>query len=293
MSKAGFLSLVFCLWPCLSGCFETQFQYKTTVKSDGSIERATTIEGRGAKIFKSPEGEGWEARTWETPGEEALFKTPVNHIEAKGKFPARGLIPSDFSLDVHSMEKNWSEEDKQWLETLGIKAPYAEHLFSGNKITTSRLKGWLTETTVYEEKFQLVGILKIIAADLRREIQKQNEIRGESFSDAEVDVMADLRLADEILPLVSFRSELQMPGKIVSTNAAQKDRSRAVWKFSLKDFENDHSTYILSAVSRQLRPIGLWFLVVAGSILLLFILLAFFAARGLRKKGPRPPPQRK
>src|SRR4051812_19292049 len=109
----SFLALAFLL--LFSGCFETEFNFKTTVHQDGTVERQTHIDGRGANLFKVPDGKGWQAKVWETQGQEALLPATYHHIEAHGKFASGETVPPDYQFDQTKLGENWQERNKERL----------------------------------------------------------------------------------------------------------------------------------------------------------------------------------
>ena len=300
-----FLLLFSSIFPLLlAGCFETQFQFHTVVHPDGSVIRETRVEGRGAHLFKLPEGGGWESQSWESRGEEALIPDTYYHGRARGRFAPGQEIPPDYELDIAKQEENWAEKKKARFEKAGIQPPFEEHLFSRNQIQVSQVKGWLTLTTFYEETFLNAGVIPVLLTDLKEEIRRQGENRGEVFQDSEIDVMAKLRLEDEILPEVRFESEVSLPGKIVSTSGRRAGKGKVEWKFTMKDFsatnlggsaanfggEEQHSQYTLRAASRSLRPAAVVILAAAAVLLALFAFLNFWGMR-LQKRPKKRRPQ--
>jgi len=267
----------------LSGCLETTFDFKTQVESDGSVLRRTKIAGRGAAFFKAPEKEGWKSNTWETKGEGALLAQTEYHIASEGRFRAGHETSSDYELDLSKRFPEWGEKEKKRLAEAGIRPPFEENLYSRNQIRLNRVQGWLTVTTVYEETFQNKGVLELLLLDLKDEIRRQGEIRQEKFEEAELEVMAQLRMEDEILAGLRFKSELQMPGKLLKSNARRVERGKAVWEFSMKDFADGYSRHTLWAISRSFRLPGI--MVVAGGLLLA---LTFFVLGGVGVKQRRP-----
>ncbi len=268
----------------LSGCIETEFDFKTTVKQDGSVQRATAIDGRGAKIFKVPEKGPWQSRTWETKGSHALFPDTYQHIRSQGFFPSGQVIPSDYEFDLVKVTSGWTPEERKKLEESGIKQPFENNIFSRNQVEVRRYQGFLTVTFVYEETFQNVNIIPLLMMDLKQEIKQQSESRGQSFQDSELEELARVRLEDEILPQIHFASEVEMPGKLLSTNGQTAGKNKASWKFSLKDFQGSYSIYTLKAVSRVYRPFALLFFASMTGLLLIVLV---FVLIGMKRYKPR------
>jgi len=284
-----FLYLIAIL-PFLSGCFETKFQFKTVIDQDGSILRQTKIEGRGANLFNVPSGPGWEVKTWETKGSETVFPDTYYHVLAQGKFRPHEVISSDYQFNVDRQLKDLDEEGKKQLELAGVKPPYEQNLFSRNKIQVNILKGWLTQTFVYEEVFQTAGEIDILLSDIQEEIKKKNGERTTPLAEEELKELARLRLEDEYLSQIQFQSEVTIPGKIVSTNASGTEKGKAVWKFSMKDFQDNYSVYTLRVISRSLSPAGLIFSMGVG--LFAFFVLVLLVI-GIQKRKSEDASKRK
>lgn len=281
--RLGKFLLIFLLALPLAGCIETEFDFKTVVKSDGSVTRNTAIDGRGAKLFKVPGGE-WKSRTWETRGTSALFPDTYHHIRSQGFFPAEKPITSDYEFDLPKLTEEWTEAEKKKLEDAGVKQPFENSIFSRNKIEVQRFQGFFTVTYVYEETFQNVNVVPLLMMDLKQEVKAQSEGRGQSFQDSELEELARVRLEDEILPQIRFKSEIELPGKIISTNGKQEGERKAVWKFSLRDFQGSYSVYTLRASSRMFRPLALLFF---GSMALLLLVVSALVIVGMSRFKPR------
>ncbi len=283
MKKQIFLA---CALILLSGCFDTEFNFKTTVHRNGSLSRETKIDGRGARFFKAPDGPGWTSKTWKTPGEQTFVDDASYHIEAQGRFKPNQTPLPDYQLDVASRAKDWAEPQKKRLDAAGIKPPYHENLYSRNQVKVSVLRGWFTVTTFYEEKFENAGIVPLLLMDLKEDVRHASTLRGENFTEVELDGLARLRLTDEILPEIRFHSEVSLPGKVISSNARQREKSKAVWDFTMKDFQDNYSTYTLKASSQSLRLPGIIFVI--GMVLLsfaLFVLVIFGVHLQKQKNG--------
>ena len=273
----------------LSGCFEAQFDFKTVVDPDGAILREMHIDGRGANLFIVPKGDGWQAKSWETKGASTLLPAVVHHVQASGQFRPGQLIPSDYEFDFSKQMQSWQEEDRKRVEKAGIKPPFEEHLFSRNSVRVNQLKGLFTVTTIYEEVFQNAGIMDLLLMDLKDELKKQAAQSGQELKDPELGEIAKLRLESEILPEIRFKSEVELPGKIVSTNGKLGGNGFVRWQFSLKDFQKGYSTYTLQAVSRTLQVSALWLLAFLAGLLLIFVILALAGMKQLsgRRRSSR------
>ena len=270
-----------------SGCFETQMEMKTTIQRGGTVLRETRLDGRGANLFKVPAGPGWESKTWETQGEEAFLAGTYYHVASRGRFASGQLIPPDYEFDFAKQAKGWGDKEKSRLKLASIKTPYEENLFSRNRVKISTIKGWFTVTTFYEETFQNAGVIDVLLLDLTEEVRKQSASRSENFQEVELKQLAQIRLADDILPGIRFRSEVSMPGKIVSTNANRKEHGSLIWEFSMKDFEKDYSIYTLKAVSRSLRLPGIIFLLGTGLFAFALFVLITLGLRLSRQRNPK------
>lgn len=262
-----------------SGCFETDFDFKTSVKSDGSVQRTVAIDGRGANFFKVPAGE-WKTRTWETKGGQALLPSVYYHVRSQARFRPGAPIPPDYEFDTARVSSSWTPEEHKRLEQAGIKPPFDQTVFSRNQIKVHRFQGILTVTTIYEEIFQNANVIPLIMLDLKDEIRQQSEARGQNFQDSELEDLARLRLEEEILPQIRFKSEVEMPGEITSTNGVQTGKHTIEWKFSMRDFQGGYSIYTLRAASREFRPMALLFFVLSGLLaVFIFILVVLGMSR--------------
>ena len=70
----------------LSGCFETNFYFKTVVHRNGKIDREIQINGRGADRFLPPSGPQWKVMTSESKGGQSILDDTHYHIHAVGHF---------------------------------------------------------------------------------------------------------------------------------------------------------------------------------------------------------------
>src|SRR3989338_7021881 len=102
MRKALFLSATLLL---LTGCFETDFKFKTTVKPNGSVIRETKIDGRGANRFAAPWGKGWEVKTFVTRGGQSILEDTYYHVQAIGRFRNASEIGSDYQFNSEKQDR--------------------------------------------------------------------------------------------------------------------------------------------------------------------------------------------
>ncbi len=285
MSLCAIFSFLF----ILSGCFESQFDFKTVVHPDGSVVRQTQIEGRGAALFKVPAGEGWQSRVWDTKGTTTLLLADVHHVAALGEFKPGQAIPGDYAFDFSKQIQSWQEEDRKKVEKAGIQLPFEENLFSHNQIRVIRQNGFLTVTMIYEEVFQNAGVMNLLLIDLKEELAKQGAQSGQDLKDPELEELARLRLESEILPEIRFKSEVRLPGKIISTNGKPAGNGVVRWQFSLKDFQKGYSTYTLQAVSRTLKVPGFWML---SFLVALFLFCTFLVLAGVKQVSSKRKPNK-
>lgn len=265
-----------------SGCFENEFGFHTVVKTDGSVTRTFSMDGRGANFFKAPSGP-WQSKTWESKGGTALIPSVYYHVRSEGSFGDDQKIPSDYEFDTAKIISAWSETEHKRLEEAGIKQPYDETIFSRNQIKVHRLQGLLTVTVIYEEVFQNANIIPLIMLDLKEEIRKQSVERGQSFQDSELEDLARLRLEEEILPQIRFKSEVEMPGEVTSSNGTQAGKNKVSWKFTMRDFQGGYSIYTLRATSKIFKPMALLFFALAA---LLAIVLFVIGLIGMNRFRP-------
>ena len=275
----------------LGGCFETEFHFDTRIQPDGTVIRKTRIEGRGATLFEVPSGKGWKTKTWETRGEKTLISEVISHVQAEGRFKAGQEIPSDYAFNLEKQSAHWQEKDKKRLEEAGIKPPYEAQIFSHNQIRIQQIKGWFTVTTFYEETFETAGVLALLFQDLKEEIRREGEGRGQVYQLAELEAFAKLRIEEEILPEFHFESEVELPGKILTTNGQQLSTAKTVWKFSMKDFQKDFSSYKLTASSEAFRLSGFLFAGLCLALLAGFLILGVLGRKIYKRDlfGPGKP----
>ncbi len=277
----------------LSGCFETEFDFKTKVNPDGTVFRTTSLDGRGAYLFKAPNELGWKAKLWETKGENALIPLSEHHIRLEGRFnPGQDILP-DYHFDILKISESWSEKDTKKLEEAGIKPPFDRNIFSRNQIRIHRIQGLLTTTTVYEEIFQNANVIPVLMLDLKEEIRKQSESRGQNFQDSELEDLARLRLEEEILPQIRFKSEIELPGEVSSTNGKLEGKNKVTWKFTMRDFQGGYSIYTLRAASRMFRPAALLFFSAVGFLVLFMLVLILLGMSRFRSTPYESQPKKK
>lgn len=277
----------------LSGCFETEFDFKTVVKSDGTVLRNSSLHGRGGNLFKLPNENGWTAKAWETKGENSLIPMVEHHAKLEGRFQAGKLIPSDYQFDVTKISESWAEKEQKRLADAGIKPPFESTVFSRNQINIHRIQGLLTTTTVYEEIFQNANVIPILMMDLKDEIRKQSESKGQNFQDSELEDLARLRLEEEILPQIRFSSSVELPGEIASANGKQDGKNKVIWKFTMKDFQAGYSIYTLRATSRVFRPMAVFFFAAVGFLVLFMSVLILIGMSKFRSAPYDSQPKKK
>lgn len=260
----------------ITGCFETNFNFKTVVRRGGAIDREVKIDGRGADRFLPPEGPQWKIKTFETKGGQAILQDTHYHIHAAGRFKSAEKISSDFRYNVADLLGNVTDETrKEFIEELGIKEPFEENIRAANQIELKRKRSFWSVEYEYAETFQNRWLIPILAHDLKKEIMRKEAISlvtSESTASAsgetapelaalapallapeKVEAMAQAKLKQEILPQFRFHSELTLPGKIISTNATTVRGGTLVWDFTGADFQKNYSTYELRAVSRAVN----------------------------------------
>lgn len=270
-----------------SGCFDTSFDFKTVIHPNGEVSRQTKIEGRAANLFKVPDGPGWKSQISENKGGSAILPDIRYSVEASGKFQPGQVIAPDYQFSIADHVKGWGEKEKARAALAGIQPPYTDHVFSKNLVKINRVKGFFSETYFYEETFQNAGIISLLLIDIREELRGQAQLRGETLEDSELDILANLRLEEDILPQFRFKSEIQMPGKVISTNGKKNSKSKAIWEFTLKDFQQEYSIYKIEAVSRSLRTAGIIFWGIFGGLGFLFVVFAVIGILNMKrgKKG--------
>ena len=318
-----FLLVGSCLF-LLTGCFETDFGFKTTIKPNGSIVRETKIDGRGANRFVAPSGPGWEVKTYETKGGQSILEDTYYHIHAFGRFKSASEIRSDYQFDTSKQFSDISDEERKNFIDLGIVEPFEENIYSKNFVEVVKHHGIFKSTYEYQEIFQNKGIIQLLLNDIKKEIIREQAvtlpsqgsvkgsladaaskastepatataglkpaedvtktpkvtIEGQLLSSHAVETIARERLAKDTLSKFKFRSEVSLPGEIVSSNAGSLVGSTAVWEFSLADFELNYSRYILTARSQMVE----WKTV---SLLVILIGVILFGMSFARKKTPK------
>lgn len=285
---------VACLF-LLTGCFETDFNFKTTVQPDGSVLRETKIDGRGADRFLPPSGKGWEVKSYETKGGQSILEDIYHHVEAVGKFKSASEISSDYQFASTKQFEDISDEERKNFISLGIVEPFEENVYSRNNVQVVKYPGLFKSTIEYHEIFQNKGIVELLLMDVRKEVVREQavpipsgenkgitdvesiQVGGELLPDRTVDSIALERLKADILSKFRFRSEVTMPGKIVSSNAGTLIGNTAIWNFSIGDFSPRYSRYVLEVKSEMIE----WKTIVLLVVLLVVIL---FGVSFFRKK---------
>lgn len=286
-----------------AGCFETDFNFKTVVKRDGSILREAKIDGRGANRFVVPEGPGWQAKSFETKGGQSILEDTYHHIYAVGRFRNASEMGSDYQLDTEGQLKDISDEERRNFIELGITEPFGSSVFSRNFVNVVKHRGIFASTFEYQEIFQNKGIVQLLLRDVKKEVVREKSVplpKDEAVPPAEekepeavkldggllgpdtVEKIAEDRMVNDILKKFNFRSEVSLPGKIIFSNADSMVSGAAVWEFSAADFKDAHSRFTLEARSRMVE----WRTIVLLIILLLVGLfgLSFVKTKPARKK---------
>lgn len=275
-----------CLMMVCAGCLETEYEFKTVVNEDGSVFRETLIEGRGFQFFLPPEGAGWQVQINQAENKGAFFLGPYYTVQAHGQFKPNQMLPPDYRFNLKRQMESWGEEQMQAVEELGIRPPYEQFLSSGNHIQIRLKKDWLTQTYTYEETFENKGLIELLLIDLIEELKAERKKAGKAWSEAEVGQLARQRLEEDVLSRVRFESEVEMPGKLISTNAQEKKGNQLRWVFSMRDFQNNYGRYELKAVSRSLRARGVAGMFIVGAGVVLLGTWLFLRVR--RAKGNQP-----
>src|SRR3989338_3446530 len=151
MRKALFLSATLLL---LTGCFETDFKFKTTVKPNGSVIRETKIDGRGANRFAAPSGKGWEVKTFVTRGGQSILEDTYYHVQAIGRFRNASEIGSDYQFNSEKQFQYISDEERKNFIQLGIVEPFSENIYSKNFVQVTKHRGIFKSVFDYQEVFQ-------------------------------------------------------------------------------------------------------------------------------------------
>ena len=291
----------------LSGCFETNFNFETVIRRDGSMDRKVQIEGRSADRFLPPSGPEWTVKTFETKGEQPILEDVQYHIHGKGHFAHADDFTSDFQYDVSRLIANLTPETREELvHDLGLPEPLENEVGAANQVDLVRERSFWRTTYEYRERFQVRRLIPILIHDLKKEIHRK---RSESskllthalsgaqagtpsgtsepidLSAAELEELAKRRLVEEILPAFRFHSEVTLPGVIVDTNATRVRRQTAIWDFNGVDFEDDFSVYQLRVTSRS-SNIGL---IIAVLVIVVSIIgaLVLRQRRVLARRGGR------
>ena len=289
-----------------SGCFETNFNFKTEVNRNGSLTREVQISGRGADRFVMPSGPFWEVKTFETKGGELLLQDVQRHTHAKGRFNQASEIGSDFRFDTAKLVKNITPETREELvKELGIKEPFEKEISGQNQIQLNRRHTLFTTEYEYVETFHLKWLIPILLHDLKKEILRKQTVAlspslpepvaaaqipaGASapavslvptaiepalIAPEKLEAMAQEKLVKEILPKFQFHSEVTLPGRMIGSNARQIQGRTAVWDFRASDFDKNYSSYEIRVVSKT-PNVG----VISGASAVLLILIwviAFF-----------------
>lgn len=172
--KMKTLLLITCLF-MLSGCFETDFHFRTVVKPDGSVRREAKIQGRGANRFLPPAGSGWQVKTYETRGGQSILEDKYYHIEASGNFKNAAKISSDYQYNIDRNFDEISDEERSNFIKLGIVEPFEDNVYSKNNISIVKHRGLLKSVFEYREVFENKGIIELLLNDLRKEVIRNEQ----------------------------------------------------------------------------------------------------------------------
>ncbi len=291
----------------ITGCFETNFNFKTAVHRGGTIDREVKIDGRGADRFLPPEGPQWQVKTFETKGGQTILQDTHYHIHARGRFKNAAEVGSDFRYNVADLVGNVTDETrKEFIDELGIKEPFEEDIRAANQVELKRKRSFWSVEYEYVETFQNRWLIPILVHDLKKEIMRKEAISfvaSETPSSAsdqtvpeapalapallapeKVEAMAQAKLKEELLPQFRFHSELTLPGKIISTNATTVRGGTLVWDFTGVDFRKNYSTFELRAISRAVNLGAVLALAVLGVVAVLVVVTAF-PKPAQKKKG--------
>jgi len=102
-------------------------------------------------------------------------------------------------------------------------------------------------------------------------IPKPTTVEGQLLSSRVVEAIARERMETDILTKFRFHSEVTLPGKIKSSNADSIVDNTAVWKFTMNDFKDGHSRYVLKVTSEMIE----WSTIILLGVVLLVILFGF------------------
>ena len=298
MARRMALGVLFLL--LLSGCFETNFNFKTIVHRNGKIDREVQINGRGADRFLPPSGPAWNVKTSETKGGESILRDTHYHIHASGHFIDPSSFASDFRYDTPDLISNLTDETRQELSgELGILEPFEKEIGTDNQIALKQKSLLFTTRYEYTEIFHVRWIIPILLHDLKKEIVRErtvslksqsvsetNEastgatIEPELLAPAKIEELALKRMKEEILPKFQFHSEVTLPGRIVDANATAVQGKTGIWDFNAAAFEGKDGTYTIHITSKALnkRAIMLTLLL----LLIIAVSLIFFRSRRMK-----------
>lgn len=160
----------------LTGCFETDFKLKTTVKPDGSIVRETSIDGRGANRFTAPSGKGWEVKSFDTRSGQSILENTYHHVHAIGHFKNASELNSDYQFNSEKQFEHISDEERKNFIQLGIVEPFEENVYSKNFIQVVKQPGIFRSTFEYQEIFQNKGIIELLLNDIKKEVVREQSV---------------------------------------------------------------------------------------------------------------------
>lgn len=288
-----------------SGCFETNFNFKTIIHRNGKVDREVQINGRGADRFLPPSGPEWEIKTSSTKGGQSILEDIHYHIHATGHFAGAERVSGDFRYDVSKLIENLTDESRsEFREVLGIPEPFEESIGTNNQVELKHRRSLFTTEYEYTEAFQIRRLIPILLEDLKKEIVREQTVRLTSQANPEstgqpaetsavletalisperAGELAKAKMAEEILPKFLFHSEVTLPGKIVSTNATGVHGKTAVWDFKGSDFEDEFSRYTIHVTSKAYNIE----LMIAAMLAVLAVIWAFGISRRRRSRRRR------
>ncbi|MBI4395016.1 MAG: hypothetical protein HY583_02350 [Candidatus Omnitrophica bacterium] len=301
MKRSGFTVLLALL---LTGCYETNFNFKTVVHQSGKIDREVQINGEGADRFLPPTGPRWEIKAAESKPAKLILGETQYHIHAIGHFAGPNQFTSDFRYNTPGLIADLTEEKHKALrDELQIPEPFGKEIGTENRIQLQKKRSLFSIEYHYTEMFEVRHLISILLYDLKKDIaESQIDLvnpKDESLVESQknisksepqtpsrlgpdqIEALVQEKLREDILPKFQFHSEVTFPGKITSSNASQTHGETAIWDFRAADFENDFSIYTLHAVSKAPNFGAL----IALALAFLAIIIAVMYARQ-KKTGP-------
>ncbi|PIQ85187.1 MAG: hypothetical protein COV74_09520 [Candidatus Omnitrophica bacterium CG11_big_fil_rev_8_21_14_0_20_45_26] len=160
----------------LTGCFETDFNFKTVVKPSGAVVRETRIDGRGAHLFKAPQDGHWQVKTNVTKGGQSILADTYYHVYAVGRFDKGEQIGSDYQYDAEKQFQDISDEERRNFIQLGIVEPFEQNIYSKNFIQVVRHRGLFTSEYEYQEVFQNKNVIELLLNDIKKEVIREQSV---------------------------------------------------------------------------------------------------------------------